>query len=297
MAVSRPEIEKWRTETRRGKSVFRLLALFGIVFALGLVAIAVSQQRSVSAATQITGLHNTLPFYDDSAGPAFRTNLAAEDSEIVLPDCEAGYEAVWQAHLTVGYASNINTTILGYMPGESSSPWALDVNSFSYDGMSYVVQNLVLQQVRGGISQLVLNTDQRLPDDLIFQERSAEYRIRDSFVFGANCNTHAWRMDIPLDWTEGEAIQVSLWRELDPGTQDYQPHVGPTPLDSLPDGPRVDGTLNAGETLSGEITALHKFKWFKLNIEPGNRYRIDMSGAPTGDGSLSDPWICGIEGI
>ena len=146
MAVSRRGIEKWRTETHRGKSVLRIVALFGVVVALGLVAMLVGQQRSASAATLIPNLHNSWSAYSDSGGDwrgmngngllvangetPFFANWAAEDDDTALSDCEAGFEAVWQANLTVGYGADSNTILLGYMRDLSPSQGTLDIDAF-----------------------------------------------------------------------------------------------------------------------------------------------------------------------
>ena len=228
--------------------------------------------------------------------PFFQANSPSEETESAFSDSEAGFEAVWQANLTVGYATDSITTLLGYMPEVYGSDGALDLDSFSYDDQSFVIENLVFQQVLGGAMQLVLNANQRLPDDLVFQAKTQEYPIQESMALGLYNNIHIWRVDTPLDWTEGETFQVILWRVLDTGAQQSPQFVGPAPLHTLPDGTHVDGTIEAGESLAGEITVSGQFKYYKLILEPGRKYRIDMLGADTGDGSLSDPWISGING-
>ena len=182
------------------------------------------------------------------------------------------------------------------MPGQSSTPGALDSDWFQYEGQTFVIQNLVLQQMRGGITQLVLNTDRRLPDELVFQAGDEEFRVSDALALGANNNIPAWRLDSRLGWNEGETFQVGLWRVFEFGSQEGAPYEGPEPLNSLPADSHVDGTIAAGESLNGEITASGQFKFFKLLLEHGKRYRLDMQGAATGRGTLSDPWISGING-
>ena len=173
--------------------------------------------------------------------PFFQANSPSEETESAFSDSEAGFEAVWQANLTVGYATDSITTLLGYMPEVYGSDGALDLDSFSYDDQSFVIENLVFQQVLGGAMQLVLNANQRLPDDLVFQAKTQEYPIQESMALGLYNNIHIWRVDTPLDWTEGETFQVILWRVLDTGAQQSPQFVGPAPLHTLPDGTHVDG--------------------------------------------------------
>ena len=98
-----------------------------------------------------------------------------------------------------------------------------------------------------------------------------------------------------LDWQEGETIRVALLTESELVAQDLEPFLGPEPT-VLPEGVGYHGTLEAGDTLEGEIGRLWQFKQYRLVVEPGKRYRVDVKGAATGDGTLSDPWISGIKG-
>ena len=221
--------------------------------------------------------------------------MASSDEEAPFAS-RAGFEAVWIARLTAGYASDSTTTYWGYLPGQSSNPGTLDSDRFQYEGRTFVIQNLVLQQVRGGIVQLVLNTDRPLPEELVFQAGSREFPVSESLKLGANRNIHAWRLDEGLGWNEGDMFQVALWQVVEVSTQELGTYDGPESLNVLPDGTHVDGTIAAGETFSGEITAKGQFKFIKLVLEPGRKYRIDMLGAATDDGTLSDPWISGING-
>ena len=131
------------------------------------------------------------------------------------------------------------------MPGQSSTPGALDSDWFQYEGQTFVIQNLVLQQMRGGITQLVLNTDQRLPDELVFQAVDEEFRVSDALALGANNNIHACRLESGLGWNEGETFQVGLWRVFEFGSQEGAPYEGPEPLNFLPADTHVDGTIAA----------------------------------------------------
>ena len=312
--MSMSELVRRRGKSR-GMAVLRrnwLVALLAATFLVTIVALGGAIRTTAEAAPHFAeapgawarladggGMHA----YPEFMGPVYSANASAAQAyptvasrDDASTESEAGFEAVWLARMTVGYASDSNTTYWGYMPGQSSTPGALDSDWFQYEGQTFVIQNLFLQQVRGGITQLVLNTDQRLPDELVFQAGVEEFRVRDALALGANNNIHAWRLESGLGWNEGETFQVGLWQVFEFGSQEGAPCEGPEPLNSLPANARVDGTIAVGESLIGEITAIGQFKFFKLLLEPGKEYRLDMQGAATGRGTLSDPWISGING-
>ena len=302
-----------RTNRRENLRPLWFTGLLAATFVVTLVALGMSMHSTASADPRPAEAPQSWARHADSGGaqgggstvadPALfasslvpSISMASDEEEEVAARSESGFEAVWHASLTVGYAFNSTVEIFGYASAQSPPIGSLDVDSFEYDGETFVIDNLIVQQIRGGITQLVLSANQRLPDDLVLQERMREHAIADSLILGSGGNIHAWIFDSPLDWIEGETLRVTLWKVSDCQTQELPQYAGPDPLDSLPQDTHVVGTLNAGETLAGEIATPGQFQPFKLIVEPGKRYRIDMNGAATGDGTLSDPWISGIKG-
>ena len=56
------------------------------------------------------------------------------------------------------------------------------------------------------------------------------------------------------------------------------------------------GLLTVGGRAFGEIENGERywdFDWFRVELEGGKTYQFDLLGSPTGDGTLSDPWING----
>lgn len=47
---------------------------------------------------------------------------------------------------------------------------------------------------------------------------------------------------------------------------------------------------------TGELTQSGQFQTIPVTLETGKRYVVEMKGSATGDGTLSDPWISGING-
>jgi len=54
------------------------------------------------------------------------------------------------------------------------------------------------------------------------------------------------------------------------------------------------GTLAVGAPATGEIEVEGDRDWFKVTLKAGKTYRFDMEGAPTGHGTLPDPYVWGI---
>ena len=54
------------------------------------------------------------------------------------------------------------------------------------------------------------------------------------------------------------------------------------------------GTVGVGGSTSSRIDVRRDRDWFAVTLESGKTYRIDLKGAPTGDGTLLDPHLHGI---
>ena len=54
------------------------------------------------------------------------------------------------------------------------------------------------------------------------------------------------------------------------------------------------GRVAVGETATGNIGSGRDRDWFAVELVEGRTYTIDLRGSPTGDGTLSDPYLHGI---
>ena len=54
------------------------------------------------------------------------------------------------------------------------------------------------------------------------------------------------------------------------------------------------GTVAVGDTATGRIGSSGERDWFAVELVAGRTYVIDLRGSPTGDGTLSDPYLRGI---
>ena len=57
---------------------------------------------------------------------------------------------------------------------------------------------------------------------------------------------------------------------------------------------RTTGAVAVGGSATGEIDVGGDCDWFKVALEAGSTYRIDLKGSATGDGTLADPYLAGI---
>ena len=64
--------------------------------------------------------------------------------------------------------------------------------------------------------------------------------------------------------------------------------------DDFPGGTGTTGTVAVGGSATGEIDYASDRDWFAVILEAGKTYRIDLKGSPTGDGTLSDPYLHGV---
>ena len=124
-------------------------------------------------------------------------------------------ETVWSANMVVGEASDPTVTYLGYAPPLSPDGGALDVTSFSHDGMDYTVTGLFLQEAISGFRQLVFDAGARLPDDLILKVGKDEFLVSESALYGIKQNIHGWVLDASLGWTEGQVIELELMEPVE----------------------------------------------------------------------------------
>ena len=110
-------------------------------------------------------------FPDTVVGP-----LEPERVSEATPECEGLYAddgrcwpAVWSASMTVGQVTDSTTTYTGYVPSLTPPVGELDHTDFTHHGARYSVENLFQQEFAERVYQLVLNTDARLPNDLILK--------------------------------------------------------------------------------------------------------------------------------
>ena len=125
---------------------------------------------------------------------------------------------------------------------------------------------------------------------------------------GEDYETGATSYDLTVRASDGDqttdtAVTVNV-TDVDEPVEDNPPVVEPdqsTPQTvSEPGGgdfardPSTSGRIAVGDTATGRIGSSGDRDWFAVELVAGRTYVIDLRGSPTGDGTLSDPYLRGI---
>ena len=121
-----------------------------------------------------------------------------------------GLKRVWTATMTVGVASDSTITYKGYAPPLAPDGGDLDDTEFSHKGIDYRVEAVFYQEVIGGIRQLVFTAGSPLSDELVLQAGHRQFFVSDSLKLGSNGDIHAWRLNRPLIWAQGQTVELQL---------------------------------------------------------------------------------------
>ena len=178
------------------------------VLALMLAAIAMSGlQHGTAYAAEESAIGT-----DMSLGTADGGADSVPNIRPIVAEVRGRMKVVWSATLTVGEASQDETTILGYVPGRNVDIGDLDDTEFSDRGVEYAIENLFHQEFNGTFRQLVLDTNVRLPDDLVFEVDAERFALSDAAALGLNGSIQAWRLDSSMSWDDGDTMTVKLMR-------------------------------------------------------------------------------------
>ncbi len=193
-------------------------------------------------------------------------------------------ELIWSTNMEVGIASDEIRSYTGYAVDIFPPIGALDVAEFTRDDVRYDVRGIFVQQV-GSYVQIVFYADVPIPGGWVFEADGVHYPLNDASKLGADRNIQAWRLDSNPAWEAGETISVSLFEETETGPKRQ------TLTDVKP-----EDFLLAVHYMAGDISRSGEFDTIVVTVEQGKRYVVEMKGADTGDGTLSDPWISGVNG-
>ena len=79
---------------------------------------------------------------------------------------------------------------------------------------------------------------------------------------------------------------LSGLRDEDVGTYTVQVTIDDFRADN-----ETTGTIEVGDSVTGEIESQGDRDWFAVTLEAGKTYQIDMEGSPTGAGTLANPFL------
>jgi hypothetical protein len=80
------------------------------------------------------------------------------------------------------------------------------------------------------------------------------------------------------------------------GTGDYVLSLARTaqPADAVASSVATTGLIQVGGAVSGRIDTAFDEDWYRVRLTGGERYTIDLRGAPSGQGTLGDPRFAGV---
>ena len=64
--------------------------------------------------------------------------------------------------------------------------------------------------------------------------------------------------------------------------------------DDYPPDRSTTGIVRVGDSATGVLETRGDIDWFRVRLQPGKTYRIDLEGAATRAGTLTDPELLGV---
>ena len=146
---------------------------------------------------------------------------------------------------------------------------------------------------QGHFNELVSNTGTdatTYTDDTVSAETRYTYRIKATNEHGVSERSRWFHIDTPAapeavegDDPDGEDDDGA------PGGPGKRANVSEPDGEDLPSDDTTTGEVDVGGSVTGNIGNGTEGDWFKVELEAGTRYQIDLEGADTSRGTLPDP--------
>ena len=197
-------------------------------------------------------------------------------------------------------------------PERPDKPWGLSATA-SHDrvvltwddpGDASITGYVILRRVRendtgGKFSELVPDTGSTATtytDDSVQANTTYTYRIKAINEHGVSERSRWFHIDIPAapeavegDDQDGEDGGGAPGHATPPGPGG-RANVSEGDGEDLPgDTTTTTGEVDVGGSVTGNIGSFSDADYFRVVLEAGTRYQIDLEGAPTGRGTLADP--------
>ena len=154
---------------------------------------------------------------------------------------------------------------------------------------------------QGHFNELVSNTGTdatTYTDDTVSAETRYTYRIKAINGAGTSERSRWSHVDVPAapeaaegDDPDGEGDGGGAPGQGAPGGPGKKANVSEPDGEDLPEGTTTTGEVDVGGSVTGNIDSNDDEDWFKVVLEAGTRYQIDLEGADTGRGTLPDPFL------
>ena len=150
---------------------------------------------------------------------------------------------------------------------------------------------------QGQFSELVSNTGTdatTYTDDTVSAETRYTYRIKAINGAGTSERSRWSHVDVPA---APEAVEGDDPDEQDgegdgggaPGGPGKRANVSEPSDGDCPGDVSTTCEVDVGGSVTGNISSRTDFDWFRVDLEAGTRYQIDLEGEDTGRGTLPDP--------
>ncbi len=205
--------------------------------------------------------------------------------DITPPPCTLNTGDVWCGVVTVAEVKT-NADVLvahGFADGAGLSAGSLagypDDTMFSVGDNDYTISAAYIQVPTGstvtGTLYVLLSADLSEDDKagLVLTVDDTTLTFAFSGATKGTTGLYSWGLS-GLDWSATTTVTVRL-----------------SPPDDFPAGTTTTGKVDIGGSVTGNIESVGDADWFLVELEETTRYQIDLEGAPTGRGTVSDPTI------
>ncbi len=177
------------------------------------------------------------------------------------------------------------------------------VLTWNAPGDASITGYVILRRVRendtgGAFGVLVADTGTAATtytDDTVAAETIYTYRIKAINAHGVSARSRWVHIDIPA---APEAVEGDDSDGEDGGAPGYATPPGPGGRANVSEGntdfpndTTTTGEVEVGGTVTGNIGTVGDYDRFKVELEAGTRYQLDLEGADTGRGTLADPHL------
>ena len=147
---------------------------------------------------------------------------------------------------------------------------------------------------QGHFNELVSDTGSAATtytDDTVSAETRYTYRIKAINEHGVSERSRWSHIDVPAapEAAEGDDPDGEGDGGGAPGGPGKRANVSEPSDGDCPGDVSTTCEVDVGGSVAGNISSRTDFDWFRVDLEAGTRYQIDLEGAPTSRGTLPDP--------
>ena len=203
----------------------------------------------------------------------------------ITPPCTLNTGDIWCGVVTVAEVKTTADALVGhgFADGAGLSAGSLagnpDDTMFSVGDNDYTIMAAYIQVPTGttltGTLYVLLSADLTEDDKagLVLTVDDTTLTFAFSGATKGGTGLYSWGLS-GLDWSATTTVTVRL-----------------SPPDDFPAGTTTTGKVDIGGSVTGNIESVGDADWFLVELEETTRYQIDLEGAPTGRGTVSDPTI------